>query len=113
MSELHELSISEAHRRLTSREISATELTQAVLERIERTEPGLRSFITVTPELALDQARNADAKLATGEPVGPLCGIPMAIKEIILTRGIRTTAGSKMLDSFIAPYDASVTQRVR
>ena len=112
MTDLHDLTIDEAHARLRARQISSTELTRAVLARIERTEPALHSYITVTPELALEQARRADDRLAAGEAVGPLCGIPLAIKDIICTKGVRTTAGSRILASFVAPYDATVTRRL-
>jgi aspartyl-tRNA(Asn)/glutamyl-tRNA(Gln) amidotransferase subunit A len=107
-----DLTIDEAQRRLRARELTSTELTRAVLARIEQTEPALHSFITVTPERALDDARAADARLATGDAPA-LCGIPLAIKDVIQTAGVRTTAGSKILSTFTAPYDATVTRRLR
>jgi len=97
MSELDALTIDEARRRLRARQVTATELAQAALERIERTEPALHAFITPTPELALAQARAADERLAAGDAPA-LCGIPVAIKDVILTKGVRTTAGSKILE---------------
>ena len=112
MSALTDLTIDEAGRRLRAGELSSTELTRAALERIERTEPALHAFITVTPELALAQARAADARLAAGSAPA-LCGIPLAIKDVILTKGVRTTAGSQILASFVAPYDATVSARLR
>ncbi len=112
MSELTDLTIAEAQRRLRARELSATELTRAVLARIEATEPGLHAFITRTPERALEQAQAADARLAAGD-APPLCGMPLAIKDIILTKGVRTTAGSNILANFVAPYDATVTRKLR
>jgi len=109
--DLHSLTIEQAGALLAKREISAVELTRATLERIGATEPQIHSFITVTEEVALAQARAADERRARGE-TGPLLGIPVGIKDIILTKGIRTTAGSKILGNFVAPYDATVTRKL-
>jgi aspartyl-tRNA(Asn)/glutamyl-tRNA(Gln) amidotransferase subunit A len=111
MSDLGSLSLEQAAALLAKKETSSLELTRAALERIRTTEPEIHSFITVTEESALAQARAADERRARGE-TGPLLGIPVGIKDIILTKGIRTTAGSKILGNFIAPYDATVTQKL-
>jgi len=105
------LSIEEASALLASKQVSAVELTQAFLERIRATEDTVRSFITVSEDAALAQARRADERRARGE-TGPLLGVPVAIKDVILTKGVRSTAGSRILAEFIAPYDATVTQRL-
>lgn len=96
---------------LKAKAYSSEELTRSLLERIGRLDPQLNSFITVTAETALAQARAADARRAAGED-GPLLGIPYAHKDIFCTDGVRTSCGSRMLDNFIAPYDATVTAKL-
>ncbi|MGD1701978.1 Asp-tRNA(Asn)/Glu-tRNA(Gln) amidotransferase subunit GatA [Dapis sp. BLCC M229] len=105
-------SISELHQQLISKERSAVEITQEALERINQLEPKLKSFICVTAEKAIAQARQVDAKIATGEEIGPIAGIPIAVKDNMCTRGIPTTCGSKILENFIPPYESTVTQKL-
>jgi len=106
------LTIAQAARGLAAREFSATELTQAHLAAIEALNPRLNAFITVTPELALDQAKAADARLAAGA-AGALTGIPLAIKDLFCTEGVRTTAASRILEPFIPPYESTVTAQLK
>ena len=96
---------------LRARRVSATELTRHFLGRIERFDAKLNAFITVTAEQALAQAAVADRRLATGDAT-PLTGLPIAHKDIFCTSGVKTTCGSKMLDNFVAPYDATVVERL-
>jgi aspartyl-tRNA(Asn)/glutamyl-tRNA(Gln) amidotransferase subunit A len=107
-----ELTIAQAHELLNKREISSVELTRAVLDRITRVEPQVGAFITVTPEAALKQAEAADRRIATGQ-ILPLTGIPLAIKDLISTKGIRTTCASRILEHYVPPYDATVITRLR
>ena len=107
---MHEKTLAELSQALQSKTISSVELTEHYLKRIEQLDPTLNSFITVTPELALQQARAADERLAAGE-AGPLTGIPLAHKDVFCTEGVRTSCGSKMLDNFFAPYESTVTAR--
>ncbi|MEN9847996.1 MAG: Asp-tRNA(Asn)/Glu-tRNA(Gln) amidotransferase subunit GatA [Pseudomonadota bacterium] len=107
---MHEKTLAELSELLHQRKISSVELTQHFLQRIERYDGQLNSFVTVTPELALEQARAADARLQAGT-AGKLTGIPLAQKDIFCTAGVKTTCGSKMLDNFIAPYNATVVEK--
>ena len=109
---LYELTICEACALLRKGEISSMELTRAVLERIEALDGKIKAYLTVTPELALEQAKDADARRAAGEDT-PLLGIPMAIKDVICTRGVETTCGSRILKGFVPPYDATVIAKLR
>ncbi|MGY2980222.1 Asp-tRNA(Asn)/Glu-tRNA(Gln) amidotransferase subunit GatA [Thermostichus sp. OS-CIW-29] len=100
------------HRQLVTKERSAEEIAREYLERLAQLEPQLKSFITVTEELALQQARAVDARIRAGEAIGPLAGIPLAVKDNLCTQGIRTTCASRMLEGFIPPYESTVTARL-
>jgi aspartyl-tRNA(Asn)/glutamyl-tRNA(Gln) amidotransferase subunit A len=113
MSELTELTLTEAARLIRSRALSAVELTRAYLDRIERLESRLLSFITVTAETALAEARAADAAIGRGDYRGVLHGIPLAYKDLFETRGVRTTAGSIMLLDHVPLADAAAVERLR
>src|SRR5579863_149368 len=109
---LHTFSIGELGRSLSSGEISSVELTRTFLARIERLNPSLNALITLTAEEALAAAAAADGRRAAGEK-GPLLGIPLIHKDIFCTDGVRTSCGSRMLDNFIAPYDATIVARLK
>jgi aspartyl-tRNA(Asn)/glutamyl-tRNA(Gln) amidotransferase subunit A len=109
---LHDLSIGALADLLRERQISSVELTHHFLGRIERHNPGLNALITATGEQALLEAAAADLRLQRGER-GPLLGIPLIHKDIFCTDGVRTSCGSRMLDNFVAPYDATVVERLR
>jgi aspartyl-tRNA(Asn)/glutamyl-tRNA(Gln) amidotransferase subunit A len=110
--ELTGLTIERAARLLRSRKISSVELTRATLERVEALEGKLHAFITVTSDLALTQARRAEREIARGDYRGPLHGVPVTLKDLYWTRGIRTTAGSKILADFVPDADATATARL-
>ena len=109
---MHTLPISALGDALRRKEVSSVELTRHFLDRIATHDPALNAFITVTGDVALADAARADERRRAGE-AGPLLGIPIAHKDIFCTRGVRTSCGSRMLDTFVAPYDATVVDRLR
>src|SRR5688500_6839915 len=109
MIELHQASLGRLRAVLDSGQVSAVELARAYLDRISASD--LNAFIDVQPELTLEQARAADARLARGERA-PLLGVPLAHKDIFVTRGWRSTAGSRMLEHYVSPFDAAVVERL-
>lgn len=111
MADLNWLSIQEAHAQLTSRQISSVELTQACLDRIDAVEDRVQSFLTLTPEIALSQAADADRMLGAGEG-GPLTGVPVQIKDVMCTEGVPTTCASRMLENFVPVYNATAVERL-
>ena len=113
MSQLTELKLTEAVQALSNKEITSRELTQAYLERIEGLESELHAFITLDPVKALAQADEADRNRSRSKDDKPLLGIPVAIKDVLAVQGLRATAGSKILESFVPPYDATVVEHLR
>jgi aspartyl-tRNA(Asn)/glutamyl-tRNA(Gln) amidotransferase subunit A len=108
---MHQLTLAEIARALAAKQFSAEELSRDLLARIRQLDPQLNSFITVTEDLALEQAKAADSRRAAGE-TGTLLGAPIAHKDLFCTQGIRTSCGSKMLDNFQAPYNATVVEKL-
>jgi aspartyl-tRNA(Asn)/glutamyl-tRNA(Gln) amidotransferase subunit A len=109
--ELHELTLRQGLQALRSGETSAQELTDAYLRRIERHDPAVRAYLTVTADRARQDARRADARRRRGEDA-PLLGIPIALKDIFCTDGVETTCASRIMKGFIPPYDATVVTRL-
>jgi aspartyl-tRNA(Asn)/glutamyl-tRNA(Gln) amidotransferase subunit A len=107
------LTLASAARLLASRGLSASELVEACLRRIEQTEPRLHAFLAVNDGEARRQAAAADERYARGEPLSPLDGIPIALKDVFSTRGVRTTAASRILEHFVPPFDATAVARLR
>ena len=112
MTDLHRLSIREMTEGLASAQFSSREITEHYLKRIEKIDAQVKSYVTVTPEQALAEADAADALLKAGG-ANVLTGVPLAHKDIFCTQGIKTTAGSKILDNFISPYDATVVAKAK
>lgn len=109
---LNELTIKEARQKLDSGEITALELTEACLQAIEEKNPELNAVLTVCSEEALQEAKIADKKIKSGER-GPLLGIPYLAKDALMTKGVRTTAASKILENYLAPFDATVIAKLK
>ena len=111
--ELLSITLADGARRLHDGEITSQQLTQAFLDRIDATDEDVHSFVTLTGASALAEAEAADDLLSRGDATAPLTGLPIALKDVLMTKGVRTTAGSRMLDSLVPPYDATVVSRLR
>jgi aspartyl-tRNA(Asn)/glutamyl-tRNA(Gln) amidotransferase subunit A len=111
MSLVH-LSAHQIAQQIKSKQVSCREVTDEFLDRIDRVEERVKSFVTVTADEARRRADALDRHVAAGEDIGPLGGVPIAVKDAICTRGVRTTCSSKMLENFVPPYDAHVTERL-
>jgi aspartyl-tRNA(Asn)/glutamyl-tRNA(Gln) amidotransferase subunit A len=111
--DLHQLTIHEAHELLKQRKISSTELTKSVLKRIAQVEGKIHACVTVVEDIALKEAAKADHHLKTAREITPLTGIPTLIKDVICTKGIKTTCSSRMLENFVPPYDATVIEKLK
>ena len=110
---LKNLTIKEAHKLLEGKEITSVELTRAHFDEIKKRDGDIRAFLSLTEEEALAAAKKVDARISNGEPIEMLAGIPAAIKDNILIRGAKTTAASKILENYIAPYDATVIKKLK
>jgi aspartyl-tRNA(Asn)/glutamyl-tRNA(Gln) amidotransferase subunit A len=112
MNDLHQLTISHAHKLLKEKRISAVELTEACLTQLNTMEKKVQACVTICEDVALEQARAADKAIRSGK-IQPLTGVPALIKDVICTRSIRTTCSSKILANFVPPYDATVIERLK
>ena len=110
---LKELTIKRAHELLEKKEVSSIELTRGFLKNIKEKDNDIHAFLSLTEEEAMEQAKKVDDRISKGEPVEMLAGIPAAIKDNILIRGGKTTAASKILENYIAPYDATVIKKLK
>ena len=110
--ELTALAIDEIRNLLTLKKVSAEDLVRAHLDRIEQKDKEVRAYLTLCPDRALEQAKKIDRLVAAGEPLPPLAGVPAAVKDEIVTRGVRSTCSSRMLENYIPPYDATAVERL-
>jgi len=111
--ELTNLTITQTHDKLTKKEFSALELANAFFDRIEKEDKKISAFLTLTRDLALSQAKEIDDRILEGREISVLAGVPMAVKDNILVENVRCTAGSKILENYIAPYDATVIKKLK
>jgi len=112
MNDLHQLTISQAHQLLKEKRTSSVELTKAILVRLAKVEDKVHACVTISEDAALEQAKNADKAIGSGK-IKPLTGIPALIKDVMCTKGIKTTCSSKILGNFVPPYDATVIEKLK
>ena len=107
-----ELTVHELQEKLKSKELTITEITKAYIDRINEKEKDVQAFVTVLSDSAMEQATNIQEKIEKGEIKGEFAGIPIGIKDNMCTKGIKTTCSSKMLENFVAPYSATVVEKL-
>src|SRR6516165_9105496 len=113
MTELWQMSGLALGRAIASREVSAVEVLDAIIARVESVNPKVNAIVTLVVDRAQEEARAADTRIAEGETVDPLCGVPVSIKDLIETKGIRTTFGSLLRQDFVPDQDAILVERLR
>ena len=109
---MKDLTIKTSHKDLVSKNISAQELTREILKRIKEMEPKINGFIRITEDLAINQAKKVDDLLANGQSISMISGVPASLKDVLVTKDVVTTAGSKILENFNPPYSATVTEKL-
>lgn len=113
MENFSQLTIKEIHQKLKKKEFSAGELAKSYLDNIKKKDKEIHAFLTLTEDLALAQAKEVDEKIARGEEIDILSGVPCSLKDVFMVEGVRCTAGSKILENYIAPYDAAVVKKLK
>ena len=111
--EIHELTIHELHDLLIKKEVTSREVTEAFYRRIKKVDGKIKAYLILTEEGAFDQANQVDRKIVRGEEIGDLAGVPIGLKDILCTKGIRTTCGSKILENYVPFYDGTVVRRLK
>jgi aspartyl-tRNA(Asn)/glutamyl-tRNA(Gln) amidotransferase subunit A len=110
--ELTKLALAELQQQLQTRKVMAREVTEAHLKRIEERDPKTKAFLSLCPERAFAQADAIDQRIGKGEALPPLAGLPLAVKDAIMTRDVSTTAGSRILEGYVPPYSATAVERL-
>ena len=110
--DITELTVHELQEKLKNKELTVTEITKAYVDRINEKEPEVQAFITELTAEGMEQAKKIQERIDKGEELGDLAGIPIGIKDIICAKGVKTTCASKMLENFVAPYDATVMEKI-